>query len=173
MSRKWWRNWLSRPAARGHQRRPIFRPRVEMLESRILPAWTILAGMPTPRSELAAAVGADGRLYAIGGADTGGGPLATVEAYTPATNTWVTVASLSTARSGFAAVEATDGRIYVIGGMASSGLTNVVGAYTPSTNVWTQVAALPTPRSGLAAAVGADGHIYAIGGANASGTALG
>src|SRR5579871_2202932 len=172
MSRTWWRNWASRHSVPrpGHTvdgRRTTFRPNLEMLENRVLPAWTILAGMPTPRSELAAVFGADGRIYAIGGADASGNPLAIVEAYSPTSNAWMTVASLNTPRAGLAAVEGSDGRIYAVGGTGASGLTNVVEAYTPSSNVWTQVAALPTPRSGLAAAVGSAGRIYAIGGANA------
>jgi hypothetical protein len=46
--------------------------------------------MPTGRNDLAAATGSDGRIYAIGGGkngETGGITLATVEAYTPRTNT--------------------------------------------------------------------------------------
>src|SRR5437868_4466609 len=172
---RWWRKFR-KPGGDSRRadarRQTLFRPQLECLEGRIVPAWVTLAAMPTPRSGLAAATGADGRIYAIGGADASGNPLATVEAYNPTTNTWTTAANLNTPRSGLAAVEGTDGRIYVIGGMAASGLTNLVEAYNPATNAWTQVATLPTPRSGLAAATGADGRIYAIGGANASGAAL-
>jgi N-acetylneuraminic acid mutarotase len=142
-----------------------------MLENRIVPAWSFVAPMPTPRSGLAAVLGADGRIYAIGGQNASGTPLATVEAYTPASNSWATVTSLTVARSGLAAAEGSDGRIYAIGGMSAAGLTNVVEAYNPKTNSWITVASLPTPRSGLAAAAGG-GSIYAIGGSNATGTPL-
>jgi N-acetylneuraminic acid mutarotase len=178
MHRTSWRSWLSRTLnARRPERRAgnptgtNFRPQVEMLESRVVPAlsWNTVAGMPTARSGLAAAVGADGRIYAIGGTSAAG-PLATVEAYSPATNSWATAASISVPRTGLAAVEGSDGRIYVIGGMGASGLTNVVEAYNPGINAWTQVANLPTARSGLAAVTGADGRIYAIGGVGSGGS---
>ena len=50
--------------------------------------WTTVASLPTPRQLLAAAVGPDGRIYALGGADAAGNPLHTVEAYSIITNTW-------------------------------------------------------------------------------------
>src|SRR5438445_11518917 len=108
----------------------------------------MVAGMPPPRSELAAAVGADSRIFAIGGADASGNPLGTVEAYNPTTNAWATAASLTTPRSGLAVAAGSDGRIYAIGGMAASGLTKVVEADPPATKTWTQVAPLVTPRPG-------------------------
>ena len=53
--------------------------------------WSTVASMPTPRYALAAVAGADGRIYAIGGAmGLGFSPLSTMEAYTPFTNTWST-----------------------------------------------------------------------------------
>src|SRR5713226_6801847 len=98
VSRNWWRNWLRGESnARRDLRRAgsrqgaAFRPHVEMLESRTLPSWIVVAPMPTPRSGLAAAEGSDKMIYAIGGADAGGTPLATVEAYDPTTNSWKTV----------------------------------------------------------------------------------
>src|SRR5205085_5937940 len=57
-----------------------------------------LAPLPTARQRLAAALGGDGRLYALGGYHPSGGYLATVDAYDPATNTWSTAAPLPTGR---------------------------------------------------------------------------
>src|SRR5437870_5339440 len=101
--------------------------------------WSTIAPMPTPRGDLAAATGSDGRMYAIGGSDiaANGSTLvyATAEAYAPSTNTWSTAAPMPTARYGLAAVEGTDGRIYAIGGMGADFTpTATVEAYTPSAN---------------------------------------
>jgi hypothetical protein len=45
--------------------------------------WVAVAGLAMPRTDLAAARGGDGRIYAIGGIDTSGRRLTTVEAYGP------------------------------------------------------------------------------------------
>lgn len=115
-------------------------------------AWQTLASMPTPRTGLAAALGADGRIYAIGGTGANG-VVASVEAYDPALNSWTAVASMPTARTGLAAVAGGDGRIYAIGGRDGNGNPlATVEAYTPSTNSWAEAAALPVATYGLAAA---------------------
>jgi N-acetylneuraminic acid mutarotase len=123
--------------------------------------------MPTARSSLAAVVGTDGRIYAIGGYD-GNHALDTLEAYTPSTNTWETLASMPTARYSLAAAVGADGRIFAIGGTGYSNNQlvrgTVVEAYTPSTNTWETVASMPTGRFKLAAASGMDSRIYAFGG---------
>ncbi|CAN5851074.1 hypothetical protein BH11MYX4_BH11MYX4_26720 [soil metagenome] len=133
--------------------------------------YTNVAPMPTARYNLAGAVATDGRIFAMGG--LAGGPassrLATVEAYTPSTNTWAPAASLPTARTGLAAATGMDGRIYAIGGYGPTALATVE-AYTTSTNTWTTVASMPAARGAIAAAVGADGRIYVAGGASGTDT---
>ncbi len=126
--------------------------------------WSTVAPMPTARWLLATATGQDGRIYAIGGYN--GGPLNTVEAYSPTTNTWTTVAPMPTARYRLAAARGPDGRIYAIGGIGGAVL-NTVEVYTPSTNSWATMAPMPTARHSMAAAAGPDGLIYAMGGGNA------
>lgn len=132
--------------------------------------------MPTGRSALAAATGADGRIYAIGGTkSTLDPPLDAVEAYSPTSNTWTSVAPLPTPRYGLAVALGADGRIYAIGGCDNSvpGVAlSTVEAYNPSTNAWTAVGSLLTPRCALAAVSGGDGRIYAIGGAAGPGEKL-
>jgi len=130
-------------------------------------SWTYtgLAVMPTPRAELAAVAGSDGRIYAIGG-NNGGSALNTVEAYDPASNTWTTAASLPTARSDLAAVAGPDGRIYAIGGASNGSYLNTVEAYDPASNTWTTAAPMSTARAALAAVAVPDGRIFAIGGDN-------
>ena len=123
--------------------------------------------MHTARAGLAAAVGSDGKIYAIGGWNTRTSDpiaLATVEAYNPATNSWTTKRSMPTARY-FLAAAADGSKIYAIDGVDTT--TNTVTAteaYTPATNSWKAVATLPgNGLEGLAAA-SLGGKVYAIGG---------
>jgi len=131
-------------------------------------SWTTVRPIFAPLDALAAATGADGRIYAIGGDRNGSNSVGTVEAYTPSTDTWAAVRPMPTARFSLAAATGADGRIYAIGGdnSSSGGALNTVEAYTPSTNTWATVASMGTARRNLAAAMGADGRVYAIGGYN-------
>jgi len=80
-------------------------------------SWVTAASMATPRSCLAAATGADGRIYAIGGTVGDGGFFTnSVEAYAPSSNSWATVDALPSPRSHLAAATGPDGRVYAIGG---------------------------------------------------------
>jgi N-acetylneuraminic acid mutarotase len=131
--------------------------------------WTAVAPMPGGgRASLASAVGPDGRIYAIGGYDSGFNILDRVEAYDTSTNTWTTVAPMpGGGRRVLAAATGPDGRIYAIGGIDSSKILNRVEAYDTTTNTWTTVAPMPGgARAFLAAATGPDGRIYAIGGSD-------
>ncbi len=136
--------------------------------------WKPVAPMCIPRYAFGAATGPDGRIYAVGGetsiatSPNGGtsGPLASVEAYTPATNTWAPVAPLPAPRSGLAVVTGPDRRIYAMGGDSAG----TVDAYDTKTNTWTALASLPVPVTNLAAAT-SGGLIYAIGGDPASSNA--
>jgi N-acetylneuraminic acid mutarotase len=144
---------------------PWYRPvTITIAARRSAPRWVSVAAMPTPRYGMAVVAGRDGRIYALGGYD--GAYLATVEAYTPATNTWTTLAPMPVASGGLAAAVVPSGRIYAIGGANSGGPLATVQVYTPATNTWTLAAAMPTPRYRLAAVTGPDGRIYAIGGQN-------
>jgi MYXO-CTERM domain-containing protein len=141
--------------------------------------WSTVAPMPTTRAWFAAASGADGRVYAMGG-DVSGKAANSVDAYTPTTDSWSAVAPMPTTLEFLAAVGGKDGRIYVMGGshpdqsLATRGPTPVgtFDAYDPRTNVWVALPSMPTPRDSLAAAAGPDGHLYALGGENASGSAV-
>lgn len=89
--------------------------------------------MPTPRSDVAAAVGPDGRIYVAGGQQSGS-ILSTVEAYDPARGIWEGAAALPSARGGSAAV-ATGDRLFLLGGMSTfndySSVGGWVAAYAP------------------------------------------
>src|SRR5207249_2699318 len=117
---------------------------------------------------LAAALGSDGRIYAIGGLDGGNNVVNTVEAYTPGATSWSPVASMPTPRVSLAAAALGDGRIYAIGGENNAVAFDAVEGYSPSSSSWSKADPLPTPRSGLAAVTGIDGNIYAIGGFDGS-----
>ncbi len=74
--------------------------------------WTTAAPMPSPRVFFAAAAGLDGRIYAIGGAESvPGSDLSRVAVYDPASDTWRAGAPMPTARRALAAVTGKDGRI--------------------------------------------------------------
>jgi N-acetylneuraminic acid mutarotase len=130
--------------------------------------WGTKAPMPTPRTGLGVVAASNGRLYAVGGANSSGSSLSTVEEYDPATNTWATKASMQARRSlGVAALP--NGKLYAVGGANSSGSPlSTVEEYDLATNVWTPKAPMPTSRSELGLAVGANGKLYAIGGTNGS-----
>jgi hypothetical protein len=124
--------------------------------------WTDLAPF-TARVNLAAALGMDGRIYALGG-----GGAATVESYSAGTNAWMGAPPMMKGRKNLCAASAPDGRIYAIGGAdASTVATAAVEVFSTITGQWTTTAALAKPRAGLAAVVGGDGRIYAFGGVDA------
>jgi hypothetical protein len=138
-------------------------------------SWTTRAPLPTPRYGLAAVVGNDGRIYAIGGQyDDGNSPFTDgdsvkVEAYIPATNAWEEVPDLSNGRYKTAAVSVNDGLIYVIGGFSVNPIETLstVSTYELGASSWLDSPdGLTTTRSSHAAAIGLDGKIYAIGGHN-------
>ncbi len=84
--------------------------------------WEPVERMSQRRSGLAAAVGHDRRIYAIGGCcDALAAPVGQVEAYSVESNTWAPVAPLLTPRTELAGTRGGDGRIYALGGRNSSG----------------------------------------------------
>jgi N-acetylneuraminic acid mutarotase len=105
----------------------------------------------------------NGKIYVMGGVGADNQPIASVEAFDPATNTWSTKASMPTPRALFGAA-AVAGTIYAIGG-TTMGLDKlgVVEAYDPATDTWSRKGDMPTPRNSLSAGA-VDGRIYALGG---------
>ncbi len=84
------------------------------------------------RDAMAAALGADGRIYAIGG---GSGPVPWVDAYLPASGTWSEVAPLSGPRQNLGAARGADGLLYAVGGDDGSRSSLIVEAYGPLIDV--------------------------------------
>ncbi len=137
-------------------------------------AWSSESSLNQPRAGLGAAMGSDGRIYAVGGlaelcnANAGyasdGGFLdpetcndqlsKSVEAYDVHANRWSFVAPLPTDRFNLAVAAGADGRIYAFGGsMLATSATQfnsvpvlIVNAYTPFSNSWTPSGPVPPPE---------------------------
>jgi len=120
------------------------------------PYWLPVPSMHSQRRYFAAAVGRDGRIYALGDD-------ATVEVYVPATNSWYFVASMPQTRYMFAAAAGPDGRIYAIPGNSPEIVVGVI-AYVPRQNRWVDVENTLDSHVLGAATTGPDGRIYALGG---------
>jgi N-acetylneuraminic acid mutarotase len=123
--------------------------------------------MSTPRRQFASAGDGSALAYAIGGVNSQGTNLASVEQYNYSTNTWTTLASLPASRSGAAAAYDGSGSIYVVGGSATvNGTTgtNTLYQYTIASNTWTTLAALPINIRDAAAVFAPDGTLEVIGG---------
>ena len=96
--------------------------------------WSMGASLPAAAFALAAAVGPDGLIYAMGGDD--GAELNTVYSYDPTTaGPWAAQPSLLTVQAFLAAVTGPDGLIYAIGGESNDAILNTVEALTVATTV--------------------------------------
>ena len=116
--------------------------------------------LPTLRKGLAAAA-VGGKVYFIGGEDSGG-LSAKNEVLDPVANTFTARASMPAPRNAVAAA-ALGGKVYVVGGNDGVDQTGLTEAYDPDTDSWTTRAPLGTPREGVA--LGAvNGRLYAVGG---------
>jgi N-acetylneuraminic acid mutarotase len=124
--------------------------------------WTRMADMPTARAGVSTSV-LDGKIYAIGGAESPAVYLSTVEVYDPATDTWTRKTDMPTARA-CAAVGVVNGKICVAGGVIGyAATTSAMEEYDPATDTWTKKADMPTSRCFFSASV-VNGKIYAVGG---------
>lgn len=132
--------------------------------------WSVVpASMTTPRAFLAAVVGPDGRIYAIGGYDSASNPLKSVETYVPGAPNWTPAASMQTNRSELAAVVGPDGRIYALGGNDRGHLLNTVEVYDTKNGKWSPGVSMITAHFRFNAVLGPDKFIYAIGGVDNNG----
>lgn len=138
-------------------------------------SWKALAPMPSPRGA-GEAVELDGKIYVIGGANSGipghldqtvypQGPdrvVGTCEVYTVASNSWGKCADMPTPRNHYVAAAA-GGKIYAIDGRIGavfvsgpgpgiSSIIDTVEVYDPATNVWSEVGRSPIPRGDISGA---------------------
>ena len=128
-----------------------------------VPTTSLLSAQEGP----AVAVGLDGLIYAIGGAN---GPstwnaVNTAERFNEATATWEYIQPLAQRRLDAKAVTDSLGRIWVIGGTYDNTVLNSIERYDPSSGSWETVSpALNEARCCHGAAIAADGSIYVFGG---------
>jgi hypothetical protein len=126
--------------------------------------------MSTPRALLGSATDENHNVYAIGGIDGTGAPLASVEFYKQSTDSWSGVASLPQTLFAESAVGDGNGHLFTFDGVGAGGtITANVYEYTIATNTWTTVAAMPVAVRDSAAVLGSNGVIYVLGGTTSSG----
>jgi N-acetylneuraminic acid mutarotase len=132
-------------------------------------SWSIGAGMPTARTEVAGAV-LDGKIYVIGGFEEQGKATDVVEVYDPLTDTWDRVSPLPIPLE-HTAVSTYNGKLFVVGGYTivdeERTPTDKLFSYDPSTDKWEELESMPIARGALTANF-IDGILYAIGGEDSS-----
>lgn len=128
--------------------------------------WVARAALPIPRSEMAWAAEAAGRLHVIGGYGEGRVDRGYHHVYDPAGDAWFNAAPLPRGAN-HVAVTTLDGIVYAMGGFIEQNRNpdNHAYAYDLATNSWRTLAPLPRPR-GAAAAVALGGKIHLVGGAS-------
>jgi hypothetical protein len=92
-------------------------------------AWSERAPLPTPRQAMGAALGADGKIYVVGGAPSYAHPkpMDVVDVYDPEADTWSPGPPLGYPRRGHAVVSTKEGKIYAIGGWVGPPARSVLG----------------------------------------------
>lgn len=95
---------------------------------------SVAPNLPTPIRGARAVLGADLRIYLLGGLDSNGTVRSAVEVLDPTTNSWTAGPALASPRHEFAAVLGLDDFIYAIGGTGAEGqaLSSVERLFTPS-----------------------------------------
>ena len=126
-------------------------------------AWTVRAPMPTRRSFVGVGT-VNGILYAVGGLDDIGTPLATVEAYDPTTDSWSARAPVPVTSMDGPEIGVVDGILYAVNSRYTDFLpSTTIEAYDPVKDSWTTMA--PAPVSRWWPGVGViDGEMYLVGG---------
>lgn len=138
--------------------------------------WGTAAPLTTARNAAGAAV-LSGQIHVVGGRSPGirsndQTSLASMEVYTPNTDSWAAGTALPTARAGLAVV-ALAGRLYALGGESTpGGVSDAVERYDPVTRTWSVLTAMPYRSHGLGAVVVGDA-IYVMGGFTGSSDAVG
>jgi len=125
--------------------------------------WATSVSMPFTKSGHGAVLGNNGRIYAVGGGQSGQ-IVGSLFEYETVTSAWTIKSPMSFARSGLGAATSTDGRIVAIGGASTGGVTDTVELYDVNDDVWQTGANMLTARADLGVIRGVDGRIFAVGG---------
>jgi len=128
--------------------------------------WVDRAPLPIPRTEMAWAAEADGKLWVIGGYAEQMVNNAFNHVYDPATNRWEEKARLPRGAN-HVGVVALGRRIYAFGGFSNQnrGADTLAFVYDIAADRWERIADMPRPRGAGALAV-IDGKVHHIGGAS-------
>lgn len=128
--------------------------------------WVSRAPLPIPRTEMAWAAEAQGKLWVIGGYAEQMVNNSFVHVYDPATDTWTEKARLPRGANHVGVATLGD-RIYAFGGFNNQnrGADTLAFAYDIAADRWSPIAPMPRPRGAGALAV-VDGKIHHIGGAS-------
>lgn len=131
-------------------------------------AWAPIEPLPGPRDHLVAA-GVDGKVYAIGGRDSGiEAHVAHVDVYDPVDDAWSPGPPMPTSRGGMAAAVVSH-FVFVAGGEGNtdeaSGVFAQFEVLDTVEGTWTSLTPMPSPRHGMGAAA-VDGVVYVPGGAD-------
>ncbi len=146
----------------------VYNPDIDPDPNVVTPDWDPLAPMLTARGGATAQV-INGDVYVIGGLDSNGASVNTVEIYDPDTNSWSLGPSMQTRRDnpGSAVV---DDKLYVFGGRTRNsdgstvnGTLNTVEIFDPVTNVWSFGTPMPTGRRTMMVGT-IDNKIQVVGG---------
>jgi len=128
--------------------------------------WVERATLPIPRTEMAWAAEAQGRLWVIGGYAEQMVNNSFVHVYDPVTDSWAEKARLPRGANHVGVVGAGD-RIYAFGGFSNQnrGADTLAFVYDIAADRWSPVAPMPRPRGAGALAL-VNGRIHHIGGAS-------
>ena len=128
--------------------------------------WEPRAALPIPRSEMAWATAAQGRMHVVGGYGEGAVNRDYHHIYDPKADRWLDGAPLPRGAN-HVAVAADGDRVYALGGFVEQNRRSDTHAYVYeiAANRWSAIAPLPRPR-GAAAAVMQGGVLHLIGGAS-------
>ena len=143
-------------------------------------SWRLGTKQPRQGPSDGAALGADGRVYAVGGSrecqpEFGACNMPPVESWTPQTNAWGKPTVLPTSRIRVGVTSDARGRIFAIGGLAAdaSRIFSRVEVYRPASGTWARAADLPLARFAVMAAFTPDGRVWVFGGYDAWGNPFG
>ncbi len=122
--------------------------------------WRKLSPVPTPRTEVGAAL-MGGRIFVMGGFAADGTTVPTVEAYNIATDRWSARSAMPLAVNHPMAAS-TEDAIYLVGGHTAEG-PPTDRAFAFANGRWRELPPMPEPRAAGGAAV-VDGLLYVVGG---------